>query len=116
MNKPNEQLLQKWERNPLQYRKEIERAERQYAEEFSKVVNSGNRYYNLYEFGSPEWIKGIKEDTEFMLIWNRLRKFSSIISQHEHTAWMAQAKKEQEECKETDLKTLLNRYPIMGEA
>ena len=83
MNKISEKQLQKWEKSPLQYRAEIERTERQIADEFCSAVRAGNRYYDIYKAGSPEWMKEAKKDHQFTLVWNRLIKLVTIITRYD---------------------------------
>jgi hypothetical protein len=90
MNKIDEQLLQKWEKAPLQYREEIVRTEQQMSDEFCSAVRAGNRYYHIYKAGSPEWMKEAEKDHQFTLVWNRLIKLVTIITRHDTEVSRAQ--------------------------
>lgn len=83
MNKISEKQLRKWEKAPLQYRDEIVRTEQQFTDEFMAAMKAGNRYYQIYKAGSPEWMKEAQKDHQFTLAWNRLIKLVTIITRHD---------------------------------
>lgn len=95
MNKISEKQLQKWEKAPLQYRAEIERTERQFTDKFLAEMKTGNRYYDIYKAGSPEWMKEAKKDHQFTLVWNRLIKLVTIITRYDTEVERAQQYEDQ---------------------
>lgn len=82
-NKISEKQLRKWEKAPLQYRDEIERTEQQFTDKFMAAMKAGNRYYQIYKAGSPEWMKEAQKDIQFTRAWNRLIKLVTIITRHD---------------------------------
>lgn len=90
MNKISEKQLRKWEKAPLQYRDEIVRTEQQFTDEFMAAMKAGNRYYQIYKAGSPEWMKEAQKDIQFTLVWNRLIKLVTIITRHDTEVSRAQ--------------------------
>lgn len=90
MNKISEKQLRKWEKAPLQYRDEIVRTEQQFTDEFMAAMKAGNRYYQIYKAGSPEWMKEAQKDHQFTLAWNRLIKLVTIITRHDTEVSRAQ--------------------------
>ena len=51
--KPNEQILRKWEKDPMRYKDEIRKLDRQLTDRFQYEMKTKTRYYQVLEYNSP---------------------------------------------------------------
>lgn len=80
----SEKKLQLWEKDPWQYRKEIEATEKRFSDEFLNDYNNGTRWYKRDDLTREERERYSKADHIFFTQWTRLTNLVTRIVRMQH--------------------------------